>query len=239
MLESTRGIVFSTTEYGETSLIARIYTEQFGLQSYIIGSVRKKHAKTHSGIFQPLTPVELLAYHKKRPAVQRIKEIRPDPLLTGIPFSMTKSSMILFLDEILIKSIREEEANPGLFEFLYKSIEWLDGVIDPNPDFHLIFLLRLTRYLGFAPTPSFDEDKTFFDFREGSFLTGPPDHPNYISGKWPALFARLMDAKYAAASPLTVEERKQLLIYVLEFYQLHIEGFGNIKSYKVLEQVWE
>ena len=239
MLESTRGIVFSTTEFGETSLIARIYTEQFGLQSYIIGNVRRKHAKTHSGTFQPLTPVELQAYHKKRPAVQRIKEIRPEPLLTGIPFSMTKSSMILFLDEILIKSIREEEANPGLFEFLFKSIAWLDGVSEPNPDFHLIFLLRLTRYLGFAPSQLYDENKTFFDFREGSFQTNSPSHPNYISGKWPALFAGLLDAKYAATSPLTMEERKQLLVYILEFYQLHVEGFGNIKSYRVLEQVWE
>src|SRR4051812_1427094 len=100
-LFKTRGIVFRATEFRETSLVVKIYTELFGIQSYIINSVRKKHSKIHSGVFQPLTPVDLVAYKKDRPTLQRIADIRPNPPLTDIPFNIGKTSMIFFLDEVL------------------------------------------------------------------------------------------------------------------------------------------
>src|SRR3954463_3657995 len=144
MLHKTRGIVFRTTEYSESSLVVQIYTETFGVQSYMINSVRKKHPKYHANIFQPLTPVDLVVYHKERPGLQRISEIKPNPLLINIPTDMLKTSIVFFLNEVLYKSIREEESNPQLFDFILQSVEWLDHSSDATPDFHLIFMIMLS-----------------------------------------------------------------------------------------------
>jgi DNA repair protein RecO (recombination protein O) len=238
MLEKSRGIVFSTTDYGETSLIARIYTERFGLQSYIIGSVRKRHAKIHSGIFQPLTPVELVAYHKDRPVIHRLSDIRPDPLLTSIPFNVQKSALVFFLNEILVKSIREEEANPSLFEFLFRTIIWLDDMI-PSADFHLIFLIKLSRHLGFSPSHDANPQNIFFDLKEGKFINHPPNHPYFLTEHLSQALRKLMNAEYGGTAGLDPGSRRMLLNQLLDYYQLHIEGFGNFKSHKVLEHIWE
>lgn len=239
MLHKSRGIVLKTSEYGEASLVAQIYTELFGIQSYIINSVRKKHARIHSNIFQPLTPVDLVIYHKERPGLQRISDICPNPPLVNIPFDVIKSSMILFLDEVLYKSIREEESNASLYEFLFNSIIWLDGQQPAGSDFHLIFLIKLSRFLGFNPTMNFSAEKNIFNLREGQFQTAFPDHPNFISNPLSGFFASLINAEYSFSLNVSATERRMLIAFMLEYYTLHIEGFGNIKSHKVLEQVWE
>ena len=239
MLHKTRGIVFKSFDYGETSLVAHIYTELFGIQSYIINSVRKKHARVHSNIFQPLTLVDLVVYHKERPGLQRISDIRPSPPLQNIPLDLYKGSMVFFLDQVLYKSIREEESNPPLFEFIYNSILMLDEQKNPGNDFHLIFLIRLTKFLGFAPTKNYSPDCSIFNLKEGYFQTEFPKHPNFIPDPHSKFFAELINANYDAVTNLSNQERKLLINFMLEYFALHIEGFGNIQSHKVLEQVWE
>lgn len=239
MLQKTRGIVLRSTEYGETSLIVRVYTELFGIQSYIVNSVRKKHAAIHSNIFQPLTPIALVAYHKNRPGIQRMADVRPNPALVNIPFDMQKSSMIFFLDEVLLKSVHEEEANPQLFEFISNAIVWLDESHRAGNDFHLIFLLKLTQFLGFAPSRNYNEERNIFNLREGIFQDELPTHPNSISGNQSKYFSELINAGYSSALGYSSDERRALIETILEYFELHIEGFGNIKSHKVLEVVWE
>jgi DNA repair protein RecO (recombination protein O) len=239
MLHKTRGIVFNSTDYSEASLVVQIYTELFGIQSYIINGVRKKHARVHSGIFQPLTPVDLVVYHKERPGLQRISDIKPNPPLANIPFDVFKSSMVLFLDEVLVKSIREEESNPPLFEFIYKAIQWLDGPQSPGNDFHLLFLLHLSRFLGFAPSQDYTSTKNIFNLREGKFQSLFPEHPHFIVPPASGHFASLIQAEFPFSLNINTAERRILLSAILEYFALHIDGFGNIKSHKVLEEVWE
>jgi DNA repair protein RecO (recombination protein O) len=238
MLHKSRGLVFRSSEYGETSLVVQIYTELFGIQSYIINSVRKKHARVHSNIFQPLTPVDLVVYHKERPGLQRISDIRPNPPLANISFDVSKSSMIFFLDEVLLKSIREEEANPALFDFIFNSVMWLDGPHPAGNDFHLIFLLLLSRHLGFYPQNNYDEEHNIFNLREGLFQSSFPEHPHFISEPLSRCFAELMNADYSFSLNISSSERRTLISLMLEYFALHVEGFGNVKSHKVLEQVW-
>ena len=239
MLHKSRGIILTTSDYGETSLVVQIYTELFGIQSYLINSVRKKHARIHSNIFQPLTPVDLVIYHKERPGLQRISDIRPNPPLVNIPFDVIKSSMVFFLDEVLYKSIREEESNSPLFNFIFESIIWLDGLQAAGSDFHLLFLMQLSRYLGFFPTQSYTSENNIFNLREGLFQTTYPDHPHYISTPLSGYFASLINSKYSFTLNVSSSERRMLVAFMLEYFELHIEGFGNVKSHKVLEQVWE
>lgn len=239
MLHKSRGIILVSSEYGETSLIVQIYTELFGIQSYIVNSVRKKHSRIHSNIFQPLTPVDLVVYHKERPGLQRISDIRPNPPLVNIPFDVIKSSMVFFLDEVLYKSIREEESNSLLFDFIFDSIKWLDGPQPAGNDFHLLFLIKLCRYLGFSPTQNYTSARNIFNLKEGLFQSSFPEHPHFIPPPLSGYFAAVINAEYSFSLNITSLERRMLIAFMLEYFELHIEGFGEIKSHKVLEQVWE
>ena len=239
MLHKSRGIVLTSTAYGESSLVVKVYTELFGNQSYMVNSVRKKHARIRANIFQPLTLVDLVVYHKERRGLQRISDIRPNPPLVKIPYDVYKSSMVFFIDEVLYKSIREEESNSSLFEFLYNSILWLDRPQPAGNDFHFIFLIKLCRYLGFSPTMNYGSERNIFNLMEGRFQSSFPDHPHFISAPLSGFFASLINAEYSFTLNITSSERRLLITYILEYFALHVEGFGNIKSHIVLEQIWD
>jgi DNA repair protein RecO (recombination protein O) len=238
MLHKTRGIVFRSHEYGETSLVVQMYTELFGMQSYLINSVRKKNARIHSNIFQPLTPVDLVVYHKERPGLQRISDIRPNPPLANIPFDVYKSSIAFFLDEVLSKAIHEAESNPVLFEFVYNSVVRLDSNEPAGFDFHLLFLIQFSRHLGFFPTMNYTTSNNIFNLKDGHFQNTFPDHPHFIPPPLSGFFGSLINADFNVSLNITSEERRKLIEFILEFFTLHVEGFGNIKSHKILEQVW-
>ncbi len=159
MLHKTRGIVFHTTEYSETSVVVKMYTELFGFQSYHREQCPKKKCQD-SLLRLPITQLWLKWSFttKNVSGLQRISEIRPSPTLRTVPFDVLKSSMALFLNEVLYKSIREEEANAQLFDFLFHSIQWLDVHEPANSDFHLLFLLQLSKYLGFFPTDNYSRN---------------------------------------------------------------------------------
>ena len=180
----------------------------------------------------------MVAYHKDRPGLQRISEIPPSPRLEKISGDIFKSSIIFFLDECLIKSIREEEANPQLFDFLFQSIIQLDA----NPvgkNFHLQFLLRLSKYLGFPPVHNYNEENKIFNLLEGKVQEKFPLHPHFIPVPISTTFSQLIKSEYSDEILLTSEDRRTIINFIIEFYSLHLEGFGNIQSHVVLEQVWE
>ena len=240
MLQKSRGIIFHTTDYSETSIIAKIYTEDFGLQSLLVNSVRKKNARIRSSIFQPLSLVELVFYHKDRGGLQRISEIRNTIPYREIPFDSIKSSMVLFLNEVLYRSIREESPNQGLFEFLFNSLQLLDVETSSGGNFHLIFLIKLTRYLGFFPHGQYNESSKIFDLKEGSFLSAIPIHPHFLNDAESLEFSTLLATagNIEGAYNLSHDIKRKLLDKLLEYYRLHIEGFGEIRSHKILEEVW-
>src|SRR4051812_33656990 len=128
MLHKTRGIVFHVTPYAESSVVAKIYTEQLGLQSYLVNGVRSKKAKIKSGLLQPLSLLDMVVYHKDRGGLQRIKELRQATggQFSTIPFDVVKSSVVIFINEVLYKSVKEEEANPQLFDFIFHALQLLD-----------------------------------------------------------------------------------------------------------------
>lgn len=239
MLHKTRGLVFQSIDYGESSVVVKIYTEVFGIQSYLINSVRKKHARFSPTFFQPLTPLDLVVYHKERPGLQRISDARANPPLQTIPFDVFKSSIIFFLDEILGKCIREEEGNTALFDFIFQSVLHLDASTSAEKDFHLIFLIQLSKYLGFFPTDNFGENRQVFNLKDGYFQETNPPHPHFIPMPLSGYFSELIREGGQFSRVLTIADRRKLIEYILEFYSLHMEGFTNIKSHKILEQVWE
>ena len=239
MLHSTRGIVLQTFPYTDSSLVAKIYTEAFGLQSYLVNAAHSKRSGTKANLLQPLSLVECVVYRKEKKQLQRIKEIRSEHPYISIPVDVRKSSILLFLDEILYRSIHEEEANPPLYEFIRSSLLVLDLKTDNCANFHLYFLTQLSRYLGFYPAGSFSEEEKYFDMQDGVFRSSEPSHPLFMAPGPARRLQELMRSNYENISSLgiTPAERKALLEKLIQYYELHVPGLREIKSHKVLEEV--
>jgi DNA repair protein RecO (recombination protein O) len=239
MLHKTRGIVFKTTDYGESSVIVQIFTEKFGLQSYIINGVKKPRAKITRNMLQPLHLLDMVVYHKNTGSVQRISELKNSPLLQTIPYDVIKSSVAIFLNEVLYKAVRQQSADENLFDFIFNAIEWLDHQSEGLTNFHLLFLVRLTRYLGFYPEQFNASHSDYFDMKNGVFSRNKPEGFYYLSPPHTQNFQALLQTNFENVAQLKFsnDERRYLLQKLLDFYTLHIEGFGNIKSHEVLEEV--
>jgi DNA repair protein RecO (recombination protein O) len=237
MLHKTRGIVFKTTDYGESSVIVQIFTEKFGLQSYIINGVKRPKAKISRNMLQPLHLLDMVVYHKNTGQVQRIAELKNSPVLHSIPYDVIKSSIVLFLNEVLYKAVRQQSADENLFDFVFNSIEWLDNQTESIANFHLVFLTRLTRYLGFYPDQAMSAD--YFDMKNGVFSKYKPEGFSYLSPPHTQNFYKLLQCSFESLPQLKFsnDERRYLVQKLLEYYALHIESFGNIRSHEVLEEV--
>ncbi|WPU98626.1 DNA repair protein RecO [Mucilaginibacter sp. cycad4] len=239
MLHKTRGIIFRATDYGESSVIVQIFTEKFGLQSYIINGAKKPKAKIGRNMLQPLHLLDLVVYHKNTGSVQRISELKNAPVLLSIPYDVIKSCIAIFLNEVLYKAIKQQSPDENLFDFIFSAIEWLDHQTESVANFHLVFLTRLTRYLGFYPDRYMAGNADYFDIKNGQFTRFKPDSVSYLSPPHTQSFGLVLQTGFENmhALQLSNDERRYLLQKLLEYYAMHVEGFGNIKSADVLEEV--
>ena len=227
MIQQTKGIVLSCIKYAESSIICRVYTESLGLQSYLVNGVRKKKGK--NPYYQPLNILDLEVYHKEKSGLQRIKECKIDYQYKEAPFHIYKSSVLLFLAEVLSKCLKEESANASLFSFLESSLIHFDHK-DFDSTFHLHLLVGLSGFLGFCPEENHN-NWPFFDLIEGCFCATAPTHQHFVQEPLIATFAQLLSGKAIARNKI------DLLGVLLEYYALHIEGFGKVKSLEVLQTV--
>lgn len=239
MISTTKGIVFHQLKYSETSLILKIYTKEFGLQSYMAKGVRSKKSKISPSILQHLSLVELLANHKEKSSLNFLKEIWSDYQYSSIPFNIYKSSILIFINELLYRSIREEEKNLELFNFLYSALEWLDLSESGFSNFHLVFAIQLSRYLGFYPQNNYSKQYSHFDLQEGVFTNILPIHSNFLDDKVAKQFSQLIETSYEKMTEiaLNTNSRNVLLERIIEYYQLHLPNFGKIKSLEILRTV--
>jgi DNA repair protein RecO (recombination protein O) len=239
MLHTTRGIVFQQVKYAESSVIAKIYTELFGLQSYMIRGVGSKKSKIRQGLLQHLSRLEMVVYHKEKKEIQEVKEIKIYKPFSSIPGDVRKGAVLLFFNEILNKTVREQEANKPLFEFISAAIEQIDMQQKGLARLNLELLIRLTQFLGFAPVNNFSTVNSVFDLREGKF-TQVSLHPEYFAG---LPFSRYLNELINTGSceeqtNLSGRERSELLEILLRYYTLHIPEMKEIKSHLVLHSVF-
>lgn len=239
MLHKIKGIVLKTTNYSESSVVVQIFTNKFGIQSYLINGVKKPKAKISINMLQPLHLLDLVVYHKTHSSLQRVSELRPSPVFRSIPYDVVKSTITLFLNEVLYKSIRQQTEDEQLFEFIFNAMAWFDETVDIPVNFHLSFLMKLTRFLGFAPNENVKVTDKYFDLQEGAFIFMPPAHPYFIEraeaeqliSLFQTSFDKVNDVKLANA------ERRILLDKILIYYALHTASFGQIRSHQILEEV--
>lgn len=225
MLHKTEGIVINYIKYKDTSIITKIYTRQFGLQSYIVNGVRSPKAKFKIALFQPLTLLDMVVYFKKNANLNRISELKcPYPQKT-MAMDIRKSSIAIFIGEMLNKLLKEETEDETLFTFLWQSIQVLENQQENFINFHLQFLLKLSRFLGFLPASG-----------EDIFVqTNGPDAT--LVEKEIADLTFLLQNSYQSFLPLSTKDRLYLLDMILKFYRYHIETLGEVKSVQVLNEV--
>ncbi len=238
MLHKTRGIVLKVTDYSENSVVAKIYTSKFGLQSYLINGVKKPKAKIRMNMLQPLHLLDLVVYHKPNGNIQRISDARSEPILQSIPYDISKSAIVMFMNEMIYKSLKQQHEDEVMFHFIEKSIELLDESEKGFVNFHLIFLIKLTRFLGFYPDLS-DSQFHFFDLIAGTFVASQPPHIHFIEEKYIKLWQQLLESSIDNFYTLQLgtETRKYLIQKIIDYYTLHIEDFGQVKSNLILEEV--
>lgn len=240
MLHKTSGIVLHTTKYSESSLIVKIISPDFGLKSYIVNGVRSKKAKFKANMFQHLALVDMVVSNNEKAGLQRISEITVLYPYTDIPYNIIKSSIVLFLNEIIYKAIKEEHhPDENMFEFIKNSLQLLDLKFDSCSNFHVFFMIQLSRYLGFFPEGEYSSGSPIFDLQEGRFTGKLPIHSYYLEGSLSKLLSEFISADYNTIQQLQLDKtrRKELLKSLILFYQLHISTLGEINSLDVLEQV--
>ena len=236
MQVKTKAIVISSLKFQEKSLIVKCFTQSHGLKSYFVRdafSSRKSNQKI--AYFQPMTILEIEAVHKNKGTLENFKEIKIEAPFHSIHSDIYKSTIVMFISEMLHHSIHEEEANEHLFTFLETALHWLDNH-DEIANFHLILLLETTKYLGFYPDIS-DMDMPFFDMTEGIFT---PFHAiSSLTEHETNLFKKLIDLKFdTTQKTFHVIERQIVLRILIDYYGFHLDGFKKPKSLDVLKEVF-
>ncbi len=236
MLVKTKAIVISSLRYQEKSLIVKCFTQSDGLKSYFVQSAfSTKKSSQKIAYFQPLTILEIEANHKNKGALEHFKEIKLATAYHSITIDVIKSTIAIFVSEILHHSIHEEEKNERLFAFLETALLWLD-THDETANFHLILLLEITKFLGFYPDTS-KIQHSFFETKEGSFT--PFLDINCLNEHETFLFKKLIGLKFDGNQKVfNAKERQILLKILLDYYTSHLDGFKKPKSLDVLKEVF-
>ena len=232
----TKAIVISALKYQEKSLIVKCFTLSHGLKSYFVRdafSNRKSNQKM--AYFQPMTILEIEANHKNKGTLEHFKEIKIAAPFQSIHLDIFKSTIVMFISEIVHHSIHEEEKNESLFVFLEAALQWLDEH-DEMANFHLILMLEMTKYFGFYPDTS-DMDMPFFEMNEGVFT--PFHAAGSLSEHESNLFKKLIALKFDNNQKVFhVIERQLLLKILIDYYAYHLDGFKRPKSLEVLKEVF-
>lgn len=239
MLHKTKGIVLKTTNYGDTSVLVKVYTEKFGLQSYIIQSVKKPKSKIKMNMLQPLTLLDMVVYMKANSNIHRISEAQCSPILKNIPYQILKSSIALFLNEILYKTLKQALSDEEIFDFLFHSICFLDETESNYSNFPLVFLVKFSAFLGFEPNADLKNNSINFDLVNGAFTSKNETHQHYIDKEYLLPFYKLLSTPINQLDKLKInnKERKYFLKKLLNYYSLHLDDFGEINSHHILEEI--
>lgn len=239
MLIKTRGLVLRSLKYGESSLIMDIYTEDYGLNSYIVSGVRSKNSKSKSGGLQLMSLVNIVAYHKNSKGLFRIKEVSSAYLYQRLPFEILRSSVGMFMTEVLKNVLKEAEENLELFAFLFDWFQFIDQTKESISNVHLLFMLELAEYIGIQPRDNFSVNNTIFDMSAGQFAAVSPDHPYYLSPEASELLYDFMMQEKENVHELACRnaQRRFLLDKLIQFYKLHIESMKDLNTYHILNEI--
>lgn len=239
MLQATRGLVFHVSRYSDSSGIARVFTEDSGLQSFVIKSLFSKNARIKPALFGHLSLIDLVIDYKPGRSLQYVRDASLNRSFPEISDNIIRSSMLLFINEVLYKSVKEEEANQSLFDFIEHTLEALNSKTIPIQMFHLLFLIRLSDHLGFGPSGSLSVKGDYFDMLTGVVEESTPHNAYIISGEQLNLFRQLSSLDY---QELITQSAPRILVLdllnrLLDYFRIHLPEMAELKSVKVLSEL--
>jgi DNA repair protein RecO (recombination protein O) len=240
MIISSEGIVLRTVKYSDSSVISKIYTREKGMLSFLIMGVYSKKATVKPSMLQPLQPLEIHFYYHHNKNLFKVKELRPSVILNNLHFELSRSSVAIFMAEVINKSIQEEETHPALYDFLMKCILMTDSLDLSLANFPLFFMLEYSKVLGFYPHNDYSSINNCFALHQGMF-TDVCDNENYfILPPASEYFAKMLDTSFDHFDSLLIPKpvRQLLLKKLIDYYQVHLHGFKNINSLQVLNDIF-
>ena len=241
MLTKTQAIVLHSLKYGETRLIVDMFTRSQGRQSFIVSIPKSVKGKIKKQLFQPLTLLEIESDLRPKLQLQKLSDVRLASPFSSIPFDPNKLSISLFIAEFLYYALRSEQHNEPLFDYIVNSIQWLDAQTDRFANFHLVFLMRLSRFLGFYPNLDHYQTGDYFDLRESVFLSTPPVHRDFLHPQEAEKIQLMMRMDFPTMHlfRMSHQERNRLLEVSLIYYRLHLPDFPELKSVSVLQELYQ
>ena len=241
MLTKTQAIVLHSLKYGESRLIVDMFTRTFGRQSFIVSIPKTSKGKIKKQFFQPLTLLEIETDIRLKLQLQKLNDVRLLTPFASIPFEPDKLAISLFVAEFLYYALRSEQRNELLYDYLEYSIMWLDGQQANFANFHIVFLLRLTRFLGFYPNLDDYEDGDYFDLRESEFMRNPPVHRDFLHPEEAQKVQLMMRMDFPTMHlfRMSHNDRNRLLEISIKYYRLHLPDFPEMKSIEVLQALYQ
>ena len=243
MLHKTKGIVLRTVKYGETSVIVLIFTETFGIQSYLVNGVRisTKKGSGKATLFQPAAILDMVAYHNELKQLQRLREFKWSCLYRNIFSDVKKNAVALFMVELLTRCLKQPETHTDLFHFTEDAFMHLDnGSETMTANFPLYFAMHLAVLMGFRMNDNFSEQNPVFDLQDGNFVAERPHHPHFLEDRQAeitSLLLKVMQPRELEDIKLNQDFRRSLLQAYEMYYALHISDFGKLKSLPVLREI--
>ena len=240
MNTKSEALVLHTLRYGDSRLIVDMFTREHGRLSFAVPVPRSSRSKLKKQYFQPLT---LLYIEADVRATQQLHRLKDASLLTPLPSLLADAQKLaigLFIAEFLYHALRQEQRNVPLFDYVRSSIEWLDSRRDRYANFHLVFLMHLSRFLGFYPNLSPLTPHSYFDLRAATFCAEPPLHRDYLLPEEAARISTMMRMDYATMHlfRLSREQRNRILDIIEQYYRLHLPSLPELRSLPVLRELF-
>lgn len=240
MLVDTQGIVLKTIKYGETSIITTIFTKTDGIKSFIVNGVRTRRSSVPYGLFQPGTVLEFTMYANELKKLLRLKDAKIAMAWHRIPFDIRRSSVALFICELLEKTIRDTDEHEMLYDDVLGYLIFTDKTDSSLANIPLLFPVMLSNHLGFGPQGNFTEHTAFFDLQEGYFV-GSPVSLHFLAHPVSETFSKLLSCHIERQQQISINkiQRREIFAALLKYYSLHIENFPPLRSPEVFQSVMD
>ena len=240
MIINTKAVVLRTIKYGDASVVADLLTEEMGRMAFIVRIPKTQKAKVRKQFFQPLSVIEIMFDHRPKASLQRISDARMAMPFLSIPFDPVKLSISLFLAEFIYYSTRDEQLNRPLFQYVVNSIAWLDAAVGDYANFHLVFMMRLSRFIGFYPNLDATDDTCYFDLRSASFCRQAPLHSDFLQPAEAGRISTLMRMYYESMRlfRLNRQDRNRITEIILAYYRLHVPNMPDLQSFSVMRELF-
>ena len=240
MLMKSEAIVLHTLKYGESKMIVDMFTKSWGRLSFIVPLPKTSKSRIKKQYFQPMTLLEIECEVRQRMQLQKLSDARLLTPYVSIFLSPEKLAISMFVAEFLYHSLRAEQQNEPLFDYIADSVQWLDMAEEGYANFHLTFLMRLSRFLGFYPNLENYEEQSVFDLRSGCFSVQVPLHRDFLLPNEAKIILQLMRMDFPTMHlfQLSRHDRHRIMDVLLLYYKQHLPDFPDMKSLAVLQQLW-